>query len=236
MMPGDEERPVLGPDPACSALDPRLLAGQAPKAGLGAAIDIGARVLGVVQDVQDPSMAQRSPDQLTVSAATPEPCGALEVMVGEVLDDGQGRSRLLEQVEDQPDRLLDLFVGIEDDPALRIVDQPRGRSEPELALGGLLQLAAQEAGTEQVEFGLAHGAQESQEETVGVYGGVVDSILVDDQGVGEGTDLDETIPIAAGACQAGGFQAKTAPVRPRPTWATRCWKPSRPAVEAPECP
>ena len=120
MVPGDEERPVLGPDPACSALDPRLLTGQDQATGLGAAIDVGARVLGVVQDVQDTAMAQRSPDQLTVAATSPEPGGALEVMVGEVLDDGQGGSRLLEQVEDQPDGLLDLFVGVEDDPALRI--------------------------------------------------------------------------------------------------------------------
>ena len=64
-------------------------------------------------------MAQRSPNHLTVAATTPEPGGALEVMVSEVLDDGQGRSRLVEQVEDQPDCLLDLFVGIEDDPALK---------------------------------------------------------------------------------------------------------------------
>ena len=92
--------------------------GKHSKASLGAAIDIGARVLGVVQDVQDTAMAQRSPNDLTVAAATPEPRGALEVMVSEVFDDGQGRRRLVEQVEDQPDCLLDLFVGIEDDPAL----------------------------------------------------------------------------------------------------------------------
>ena len=90
MMPGDEERPVLGPDPACSALDPRLLTRQALKTSLGAAIDIDARVLGVVQDVQDTAMAQRSPNQLTVESTTPEPGGALEVMVSEMLDDGQG--------------------------------------------------------------------------------------------------------------------------------------------------
>jgi hypothetical protein len=39
-------------------------------------------------------------------------------MVGEVLDDRQGRTRLLEQVEDHPDRVPDLLIGIEDDPAL----------------------------------------------------------------------------------------------------------------------
>ena len=54
-------------------------------------------------------------------------------MVGEVLDHRQGRSRLLEGVEDQPDRLLDLFIGIEDDLARRVVDQPRGWPEAELA-------------------------------------------------------------------------------------------------------
>src|SRR5262249_10762034 len=35
-----------------------------------------------------------------------------------------------------------------------------------------------------------------------------DPALVDDQGVGEGADLDETIPITARSCQAGGFQAQ----------------------------
>ena len=90
MMPGDQERPVLGPDLACSALDPRLLTRQAQKTSLGAAIDIGARVLGVVQDIQDTAMAQRSPNHLAVATAAPEPGGALEVMVSEVFDDGQG--------------------------------------------------------------------------------------------------------------------------------------------------
>src|SRR4051812_7479086 len=101
MMPGDQERPVLGPDRACSALDPRLLTGQAHKTRLGTSIDIGAGVLRVVQDSQDTAMAQWSPNDLTVSPATPEPGGALEVMVSEVFDDGQGRRRLVEQVEDQ---------------------------------------------------------------------------------------------------------------------------------------
>ena len=62
-----------------------------------------------------------------------------------------------------------------------------------------------------MQFGLAHGSQESQEKTVRVLSGVVDSVFVDDQGVGEGTDLDETIPITARSCQAGGFQAQDGP-------------------------
>src|SRR5262249_35292957 len=161
MMAGDEERPVLGPDPGGAALDPRLLTGEAQKAGLGAAVDVGVRVLGVVQDLQDTAVAQRTADQLTVASTTPEPGRTLEMMVGEVVHDGQGGSRLLKRLEDQPDGLLDLFVGVEDDPALGIVDQPRGWPGPELALGCLLQLPAQEARAEPVEFGLAHGPEES---------------------------------------------------------------------------
>jgi hypothetical protein len=101
-----------------------------------------------MQDVQDTAIAQGPPNDFTVSAATPEPRGALEVMISEVFDDGQGRRRLVEQIEDQPDCLLDLFVGIENDPPLKIVDQPRRRPEPKLAIGCLLQFVAQKAGTE----------------------------------------------------------------------------------------
>jgi hypothetical protein len=55
-----------------------------------------------------------------------------------------------------PDRL----VGIEDALALRIVDPPRGWPEPEWAIAGPLQHAAQQAATEPVQFGLTRGAQE----------------------------------------------------------------------------
>jgi hypothetical protein len=161
-----------------------------------------------MQDVQDTAIAQRSPNDLTVSVATPEPRRALEVMISEMFDDGQGRWRLVEQIEDQADCLLDLFVGIENDPALKIVDQPCRRPEPKLAIGCLLQFAAQKAATNQVKFGLAHGSQESKEKPVGVLSGVINPVLVDNQCVGQGTDLDETIPITARSCQARGFQAQ----------------------------
>ena len=62
-----------------------------------------------------------------------------------------------------------------------------------------------------MEFGLAHGSQESQEKTVGILSRVIDAVFIDDRGVGEGTDLDETIPITTRSCQAGGFQAQDGP-------------------------
>ena len=59
-----------------------------------------------------------------------------------------------------------------------------------------------------MQFGFAHGAQDSQEQAVVVLSGIIDAVLVDDQGVGQGTDLDESIPVAARTGQAGGFQAE----------------------------
>src|SRR5262249_48809931 len=99
MLRGEEECPAFGPDPLCPPFDPGLFPRQALAAGLGAAIDVGARVRGIVQDGPDPTMAEGFPDQVTVSSTTPKPSGATEVVLGEVLDDGQGRGRLVEEVE-----------------------------------------------------------------------------------------------------------------------------------------
>ncbi len=62
-----------------------------------------------------------------------------------------------------------------------------------------------------MEFGLAHGTQDAEQQTVGVLAGVVDAILVDDQGVCKGADLQQAIPVGARAGQARGFQAEDCP-------------------------
>jgi hypothetical protein len=59
-----------------------------------------------------------------------------------------------------------------------------------------------------VQLGLAPGAEDAQQQAVGVLAGVVDPVLVDDQGVGQGADLQQAVPVGAGAGQAGRFQAE----------------------------
>src|SRR5262249_58112619 len=44
-----------------------------------------------------------------------------------------------------------------------------------------------------------------------VLAGVVDAVLIDDQGIGQSTDLQQAIPVAAGAGQAGSFEAEDSP-------------------------
>ena len=59
-----------------------------------------------------------------------------------------------------------------------------------------------------MQLGLGHGALEAQQQAVGVLAGVVDAVLVDDQGLGQGTELEQAIPVAAGAGQPRGLQAE----------------------------
>jgi hypothetical protein len=57
-------------------------------------------------------------------------------------------------------------------------------------------------------LGGAHGPFDSQEQAIVVLGRIINAILVDDEGIGQTTDLDETIPVAARTGQARGFQAQ----------------------------
>jgi hypothetical protein len=59
-----------------------------------------------------------------------------------------------------------------------------------------------------VKLGLAHRTLEAQEQAVIVSPGIIDAFFVDNQGICQDTDLDETIPVAARASQAGGLQAQ----------------------------
>jgi len=137
--------PIITLDLARAAFDAGSFTGQGLSTGLGSAIDIGASVGRGVEDGQYPTVAQGSPDQFTVAGPPPPTGGEKELMVAKVLDDRQGRTRFLEQIEDEPQGLLNLFVGIKDDPTSGVVDQPRRRTETELAFVSLLQFAAQEA-------------------------------------------------------------------------------------------
>src|SRR5262249_48145035 len=53
--------------------------------------------------------------------------------------------------------------------------------------------------------------EDPQEQTVGVLRGIIGAVLVDDQRIGQSTDFDETIPIAARPRQAGSFEAEDGP-------------------------
>lgn len=58
-----------------------------------------------------------------------------------------------------------------------------------------------------MELGFAHCSLEAEEQTVIKMPGIVDAVFINDQGVAEGAELDQTMPIARRARQARDFDA-----------------------------
>ena len=57
-------------------------------------------------------------------------------------------------------------------------------------------------------FGLRNGAFQTEEEPIVEVGGIVKSVLVADDGVGERAELEQALPIGAVACQARDLQSQ----------------------------
>src|SRR5262249_47970796 len=107
-------------------------------------------------------MGEWPPDEFVPLAFPPPTGGKTEVMDGAMLDDSQGRAGLGKEGKEEADGLLHFLVGIEDHLASGIEAEPRWRSEPQGAMLGLFQLAAQEPVAQPVQLGFAHGALEAQ--------------------------------------------------------------------------
>jgi hypothetical protein len=72
---------------------------------------VGARVPGVMQEVDGPTQAERGPRQLPLVRPGGQPRGEQQALFAEVLDGGMRRAGPEEGLEEQPHALLDLRVG-----------------------------------------------------------------------------------------------------------------------------
>src|SRR5258708_28592158 len=193
---------------ARSSLDPWFFTRSRMSARLGSPIDVGSCIHWAVQDIQDSPMTQANPLQFSRARSTPMPCRKAQLLLGKVTHDRQRRLVLLEEGENQTDRFLDGFVGIEHQLADWIIDQPTGRAKAQLSLFGFGQLAALQSLMQPMEFRLAHRPLKPQQETVVVRSRIIDTFLVNDQRISECTDLQQAIPITARTSQARDFQTQ----------------------------
>ena len=72
-------------------------------------------------------------------------------------------TKLIELPEEEPDHLLNLLVGVQEDLPGGPPHVPDGHSERELAAAGLSQLTFLQALLEYVQLRLAHGPFEAEE-------------------------------------------------------------------------
>ena len=112
-----------------------------------------------------------------------------------------------EQGEYMSDRLLHTGIRVEHDFAGRVVDQPDRQRHLQLAAAGLGPLAADEAGPDEVQLGLAHGALQAEQQPVVEVGRIVEPVLVADQCRRHGTNLQQPMPVGVVAGQPGDLQA-----------------------------
>ena len=162
---------------------------------------------GIDRVAQDPSragMGEPAPAQLPGPHPAIGPAG--KAPPGEGAGDPVGRAGLGERGEHITDRGGDFGIGIDDDPALVVVDEPDRQRHAQLTPGrgspfGLLQPAGQP-----VQLGFRHLAFHAQQQPVVDVGQVIDAVIVDDQGVGQAGQLQQAGQIGVGASQPGYLQ------------------------------
>jgi len=76
---------------------------------------------------------------------------------------------------------------------------------------GLIQQALIHAAPQKVQLRLTESAFEPEQESVIVIRGIVQPVLIREQGAKDGAELQELVPVLVGSCQAAHLQAKDDP-------------------------
>ena len=196
--------------------DVPFLAGQAPgldaPAGTpplpGAAEGEGAGVARAFQRAEYAGALRGLPEQFAAARPVAGAPGKEQTLSAEEPDHGAGGTRTLEGVEQQLDAFPDLGVGVEGDAASRIVDEPHRQGDPQLPAPRPVHDAAAQPGAQQMEFGPAHRALEAEKQPVVEVAGAVEAVFVEDQGVRQGAQFQQPMPVGAVARQPGDFEAE----------------------------
>ena len=148
-----------------------------------AAVDVGACVAGVVQHPEHPAVGQPPPPQLTgpYSAVGAE----RERPVGEGLDHTERRTGPMEEREHIGNSRGNLLVRVDHGLLVDVPDVTDGERAAQLSTGRCGLFRPVQATGQQVQLGLTHRAFQSQQEAVVEVGQIVDTVAVDEKGVGQ---------------------------------------------------
>ena len=171
----------------------------------GFAIGVGPGVGGVFEEALEPPQSGLLPQQLAPLGPTKRAMWEEELVLAQVPQKAAHRTQLGELGEDVGQALPDAFVRIEDHGAIWLVEQADGEVQLQFPPLRLVLPGREEPPPEEMQFGFGQGPLEAQEQTVVVGVGIVDSIRVGEEGVGEGTEFEEAVPVGAGSGEAGNL-------------------------------
>lgn len=131
-----------------------------------------------------------------------------------------------EPLEDRADDTGDRLVGMPADLPVGIApDQPDWQAPPQLAARGLVADAAIEAGPQDMQLSLGHGALHPEQQPVVEQRRMVDTVSVGDQRVGHPRQIQQPIPVGVVAGQLGHLQRQHDPHLPEPDLGGQFGKP-----------
>lgn len=111
-----------------------------------------------------------------------------------------GAAGLPKQGKNQAHGTLDLDIRIEQNLSRFLaVNVTHRQRETEFSALGLVAFAALEARADEMEFGLRQGAFEPEQKLVVEIGRIVATVGIDNQGAGQGANLQQAMPVAARA-------------------------------------
>ena len=169
---------------------------------------IETRIDGMVQHRLQGDPIGTTPLQLPALRPLMRPHRHENLMLYQVTQQAADRALPLELLEDQPHRALHLRVGVEGKGTIRRLDVADRRMVVDLAAAGLVQQALVHPVAQQVEFRFAHGSFESQQQAIVVLGRIIDAVLIGEQGLEDGAEVEQLMPVFVGAGQATGLQTE----------------------------
>ena len=170
------------------------------------AIDIGTRINRIGKHGMNGVVTGLAPAQLVMSIKRQREFDFLRT---QPQPDAARRAQLGETGKDGADDIFDGRVGMDQDLAVRLAPDEADRQAPaQFAAGGLVLDAAVKAGTQDVQFGLTHGAFQTEQKPVVEQRRVVDAVVIGNQRIGQPGEFDQPVPVGVVARQPRDLKAK----------------------------
>lgn len=174
-------------------------------------ISVCSRIDRVPQNRQGPGGRRCPPLQLPDAPATMAAESQSQVIDDQVAEDRVGGTEFVELLEDQPDHPTRLFVRLLNDLARGRLEVSQGDGQEQLAALGLVTTAAEQAIAHRDQFIFAHRAFHTKEEAIVAVQGIVDTVLIAQDSIENGTHVNELMPILVGSREPAELDAQHDP-------------------------
>src|ERR1700680_4755866 len=167
------------------------------------AIGIGARIDRIGEHMIDGDVARVDPTDGTAVASLQ---WKRQALAAEPEPDAAHRSEFSEASKDSTDGGADRTVwGEAHPPTLLARDETTRHAAPHFAASGLVENPAVKTRSYDMQLSLAHGALETEQQSIVEHRGMIDTVGIADEGVGEAAQIEQAIPIGVVAGEAGDF-------------------------------